>query len=102
MASKVLKELEELRQMLAQPTPSLLSPAATANVPSFSHLSAPVLLPSVAPCGFTTPLSAASAAGTYPSAELLFAASTGGSPSKLGAAAAPTLNSSSWMPEVSH
>lgn len=61
MASKVLKELEELRSMLAQPTPSLMtgSPAVTAaaaaglaGVGPFS--ASPLLLPSAT--AHTTPL----------------------------------------------
>ena len=41
MAQKVLRELEELRSMLSQPTPTLTGSPGAAGVPSFSHLSAP-------------------------------------------------------------
>lgn len=97
MAQKVLKELEELRSMLSQPTPTLTGSPGAAGVPSFSHLSAPLLLstPPFSSSSFHTPLSASpgasyaghgaftatvAAAGPFTAA----AAAQYGSPSKPG------------------
>lgn len=95
----MLKELEELRSMLAQPTPSMTT-ATSGAAPSFSSLSAPLLLPASAAYtpGFTTPswntplstfrTAPAEAAGTT-AAAAPYLVKGSSSPGRLGGLAAP-------------
>lgn len=97
MASKVLKELEELRSMLAQPTPSMTT-ATSGAASTFSSLSAPLLLSAADTPGFTTPswttplstfrtAPAEAAAATEAAGPYLVKGSS--SPGRLGGLAAP-------------